>query len=153
MSIAADEVLDRLEDLPRARGAVGADRPHAALGLDRGRAAGRATRGRLRLTGCALLRFCAFAVGDTTCGITSPARITITSSPVRTSLRFRSSSLCSVAIPTVTPDTCTGSSSAKGTMWPVRPTFQATRRSVVVAVVGANFQAIAPRGSRPTTPS
>ena len=31
--------------------------------------------------------FCALAVGDTTCGITSPARITITSSPSRTSLR------------------------------------------------------------------
>jgi hypothetical protein len=38
-------------------------------------------------------------------------------------------------------------------MWPVRPTFHATRRSVVVAVIGANFHAIAPRGSRPTTPS
>ena len=38
-------------------------------------------------------------------------------------------------------------------MWPVRPTFQATRSSTVVAVLGANFQAIAPRGSRPTTPS
>ncbi len=38
-------------------------------------------------------------------------------------------------------------------MWPVRPTFHITERSVVVAVIGANFQAIAPRGSRPTTPS
>ena len=72
------------------------------------------------------LRFCAFAVGDTTCGITSPARMTITSSPSRTSLRRRSSSLCSVASFTVTPETCTGSSIANGTMWPVRPTFQAT---------------------------
>ena len=79
--------------------------------------------------------------------------MTITSSPSRTSLRRRSSSLCSVASFTVTPDTCTGSSIANGTMWPVRPTFQATPRSVVVAVVGGNFQAIAPRGSRPTTPS
>ena len=104
-------------------------------------------------TGLRLLRRCAFAVGDTTCGITSPARITITSSPSRTSLRRRSSSLWRVASLTVTPDTCTGSSWANGTMWPVRPTFQATRSSVVVAVVGANFQAIAPRGSRPTTPS
>ena len=61
----------------------------------------------------------------------------------------RSSSLCSVASFTVTPETCTGSSWANGTMWPVRPTFHATRSSVVVAVIGANFQAIAPRGSRP----
>ena len=30
-------------------------------------------------------------------------------------------------------------------MWPVRPTFHITPRSVVVAVIGANFQAIAPR--------
>ena len=59
----------------------------------------------------------------------------------------------SVASFTVTPDTCTGSSCANGIMWPVRPTFQATRSSTVVAVLGANFQAIAPRGSRPTTPS
>ena len=75
--------------------------------------------------------------------------MTITSSPSRTSLRRRSSSLWSVASFTVTPETCTGSSIANGTMWPVRPTFQATRSSFVVAVVGANFQAIAPRGSRP----
>ena len=94
----------------------------------------------------------AFGVGDTTWGITSPARMTITSSPSRTSLRFRSSSLCSVASFTVTPDTCTGSRFANGTMWPVRPTFHITLFSVVVAVIGANFHAIAPRGSRPTTP-
>ena len=76
--------------------------------------------------GLRFLRRCAFGVGDTTCGITSPARITITSSPSRTSLRRRSSSLWSVASFTVTPETCTGSSIANGTMWPVRPTFQAT---------------------------
>ena len=104
-------------------------------------------------TGPRFLRRCAFAVGETTCGMTSPARRTITSSPSRTSLRRRSSSLCSVASLTTTPETSTGSSCANGTMWPVRPTFQATRWSVVVAVLGANFQAIAPRGSRPTTPS
>ena len=54
--------------------------------------------------------------------------MTITSSPSRTSLRRRSSSLWSVASFTVTPDTCTGSSIANGTMCPVRPTFQATPR-------------------------
>ena len=91
--------------------------------------------------------------GATTCGITSPARITTTSSPGRTSLRARSSSLCRVAVETVTPPTWTGSSIAKGTRWPVRPTFQTTLFIFVVAVVGANFQAIAQRGSRPTTPS
>ena len=79
---------------------------------------------------------CALAVGETTWGITSPARITITSSPSRTSLRRRSSSLWSVASFTVTPETWTGSSWANGIMWPVRPTFQATRSSTVVAVLG-----------------
>ena len=54
---------------------------------------------------------------------------------------------------TVTPPTWTGSSIANGTRWPVRPTFQTTLCIVVVAVVGGNFQAIAQRGSRPTTPS
>ena len=91
--------------------------------------------------------------GATTWGITSPARITTTSSPTRTSLRARSSSLWRVAVETVTPPTWTGSSIANGTRWPVRPTFQTTSRSFVVAVVGANFQAIAQRGSRPATPS
>ena len=35
----------------------------------------------------------------------------------------------------------------------MRPTFQTIRLSFVVAVIGGNFQAIAQRGSRPTTPS
>ena len=52
----------------------------------------------------------ACGAGESTCGITSPARSTITSSPARMSLRARSSSLCSVAIFTVTPPTWTGSS-------------------------------------------
>ena len=91
--------------------------------------------------------------GETTAGMTSPARMTTTSSPSRTSLRARSSSLWRVAVETVTPPTWTGSSIAKGSRWPVRPTFQTTLFSRVVAVVGGNFQAIAQRGSRPTTPS
>ena len=63
------------------------------------------------------------APGETTCGITSPARSTITSSPRRTSLRARSSSLCSVASLTVTPPTWTGSSTANGCRSPNLPTF------------------------------
>ena len=91
--------------------------------------------------------------GETTCGITSPARVTTTWSPSRTSFRARSSSLWRVAWLTVTPLTWTGSSCANGIMLPTRPTFQTTCLSVVVAVIGGNFQAIAQRGSRPTTPS
>ena len=72
-------------------------------------------------------------IGETTCGITSPARITTTSSPSRTSLRSRSSSLCRVAVLTVTPLTWTGSSIAKGSRCPVRPTFQTILLELVAA--------------------
>ena len=76
---------------------------------------------------------------DTTWGITSPARCTMTVSPMRRSFRARSSWLCRVARSTVTPPTCTGSSSAHGTMAPVRPTFTLMSLRRVVAVVGANL--------------
>ena len=58
-----------------------------------------------------------------TCGMTSPARRTITVSPMRMSLRAISSSLCSVAFDTTTPPTVTGSSLAAGVSAPVRPTW------------------------------
>src|SRR5438132_8514349 len=64
------------------------------------------------------LRRCAAGVGETTCGITSPARITITSSPSRTSFLRRSSSLWSVASLTVTPDTWPGPGLAHGLLGP-----------------------------------
>ena len=59
----------------------------------------------------------------TICGMTSPARWTTTVSPMRTSLRAISSSLCSVALETTTPPTVTGSSLATGVSAPVRPTW------------------------------
>ena len=77
--------------------------------------------------------------GPTTWGITSPARCTITRSPSRMSLRLMSSSLWSVALDTVTPPTCTGSSSAHGLRAPVRPTRMWIFRSVVTAAVGAHL--------------
>ena len=55
--------------------------------------------------------------------MTSPARCTMTVSPGRMSLRWMSSSLCSVARSTVTPPTKTGSSTANGVRTPVRPTL------------------------------
>ena len=61
--------------------------------------------------------------GPTTCGMTSPARWTITRSPIRRPLRATSSWLCSVDSRTVAPPTETGSSTAKGTSAPVRPTL------------------------------
>ena len=94
-----------------------------------------------------------WVIGDTTCGITSPARMMTTSSPSRMSLRARSSSLWRVALLTVTPPTSTGFSIAYGTRLPVRPTFTPIFSSFVTAVVGENLKAIAQRGSRPTMPS
>ena len=58
----------------------------------------------------------------TTSGMTSPARRMSTQSPMRTSLRRSSSSLCSVARATSTPPMRTGSMSATGVTTPVRPT-------------------------------
>ena len=93
------------------------------------------------------------STGPTTCGMTSPARRTMTVSPSRRSLRCTSSSLCSVAMPTVTPPTTTGSRIAKGFRLPVRPTFTSMRSRVVVASAEGNLYAVAQRGSRPTAPS
>ena len=84
--------------------AVGALREDALLGLDRLRVAERAAR-RRRGCGGRSLRSTTCGAGETTCGITSPARTTITSSPARMSLRRMSSSLCSVASLIVTPPT------------------------------------------------
>ena len=91
--------------------------------------------------------------GPTICGITSPARWTITSSPSRMSLRLMSSSLCSVAREIVTPPTSTGSSIAHGFNAPVRPTRIAILCSRVVAVIGAHLNARAQRGRSCSAPS
>ena len=87
------------------------------------------------------------------CGITSPARRTITVSPMRTSLRAISSSLCSVALETTTPPTVTGSSLAAGVSAPVRPTWISMPFSSVVASSAGNLWAMAQRGERDTKPS
>src|SRR5436190_161627 len=75
--------------------------------------------------------------GPTICGMTSPARCTITSSPWRICLRLMSSSLWSVARVTVTPPTCTGSMIAHGLSAPVRPTRMRISCNRVTAVVRA----------------
>ena len=71
---------------------------------------------------CFVPGWCTPPAGPTICGITSPARWTMTMSPSRICLRLMSSSLCSVARVTVTPPTSTGSISAHGLSAPVRPT-------------------------------
>ncbi len=93
-----------------AHGLAAADR--AVRGHGEGRAA--------RASGSAGLR--RGGTTPTTSGMTSPARRTITVSPTRTSLRSTSSSLCRVALVTVTPPTNTGASRATGVSLPVRPT-------------------------------
>ena len=77
------------------------------------------------------------------CGMTSPARWTITVSPMRTSFRAISSSLCRVAFCTTTPPTVTGSSLATGVSAPVRPTWISMSRKVVVAFSAGNLWATA----------
>ena len=77
--------------------------------------------------------------GPTICGITSPARCTITRSPSRICLRLMSSSLWRVARETTTPPTLTGSMIAHGLRAPVRPTRIAILRSFVSAVIGAHL--------------
>jgi hypothetical protein len=84
--------------------------------------------------------------GPTTCGITSPARWTMTTSPSRMSFRLMSSSLCRVAFVTVTPPTSTGSSCAHGLRFPVRPTRTWIFSSFVWVVSGAHLKARAQRG-------
>ena len=146
----ADEVLEcwnRCPGQPRLFGQI----VQSPL-LDGRRVAGRADR-RRRGDSARPFFLTASGVGPTTRGITSPARVMITSSPSRMSLVIRSTSLWSVACWTITPETLTGSITACGTSRPVRPTFQSIRNSSVFSSIGGNFQAIAPRGSRPETPA
>ena len=62
-----------------------------------------------------------FISTEITCGITSPALSTITVSPILISLRYISSSLCCVALETITPPTLTGFIFATGVSAPVLP--------------------------------
>ncbi len=96
-------------------------------------------------------RFSAMVI--TTSGITSPARRTTTVSPIRTSLRFSSSSLCSVALVTVAPPTNTGLSRATGVSAPVRPTCTSMSSTSVVASSAGNLCATANRGALDTKPN
>src|SRR5438067_1969423 len=91
--------------------------------------------------------------GPTTSGITSPARRTITVSRGRTSFRFTSSSLCNVAVVTVTPPTNTGSSCANGVTTPVRPVCTKMFSRSVVRSSGGNLYAMAHRGACDVAPS
>ena len=79
------------------------------------------------------------STGPTTSGITSPALRTITVSPGRTSLARTWSSLWRVASETVEPPTKTGSSTAKGVAFPVRPIDTAMAFNLVVRSSGGNL--------------
>ena len=91
--------------------------------------------------------------GPTTSGITSPAFRTTTVSPGRTSLSCTCSRLCNVAIPTVLPESTTGSSTANGVARPVRPIETEMSFKIVLRSSGANLTAIAQRGAREVKPS
>src|SRR3569833_1510012 len=71
----------------------------------------------------------------------------ITVSPTRTSLRCTSSSLCSVALETVTPPTNTGCRRAVGVIAPVRPTCTSMAVTAVMASSAGNLCARAQRGA------
>ncbi len=90
--------------------------------------------------------------GPTTSGMTSPAFLTMTRSPGRTSFAATWSSLCSVATPTVEPPTKTGSSWAKGVARPVRPMETWMAMSLVVRSSGGNLKAMAHLGAREVAP-
>jgi hypothetical protein len=76
---------------------------------------------------------------STTLGITSPLRSISTVSPMARSSRAISSSLCNVALDTVTPLTTTGRSRATGVSTPVRPTWTEIASSLVSARSAANL--------------
>ena len=74
--------------------------------------------------------------GPTISGITSPALRNTTVSPISTPLRTTSLALCRVAMPTVEPETCTGSITPNGVTRPVRPTLTLMSSSLVVTSSG-----------------
>lgn len=88
----------------------------------------------------------------TTSGITSPARRTMTVSPMRTSKRAIWSALCKVTLVTVTPATCTGVRRATGVAAPVRPIWISMASTVVVCSWAGNLWAMAQRGHGRQTP-
>ena len=85
--------------------------------------------------------------------MTSPALRNTTLSPIRTPLRFTSLALWRVAIPTVEPDTSTGSITPYGVTRPVRPTLTRMSNNLVVTSSGGYLKAIAQRGAREVEPS
>ena len=105
------------------------------------------------MTNCAVLVGLRSLMTETTSGITSPALRTETVSPTRTSLRLTSSSLCKVALVTVTPPTSTGASLATGVIAPVRPTWTSIPKTVVSASCAGYLCAKAKRGALDTKPN
>ena len=88
-----------------------------------------------------------------TWGMTSPARLIITTSPSLTSNRSTSSKLCKLAFEIVTPPTFIGSNSATGVTLPNLPTWYEIELTLVFPVSAGNFLAIAQRGALDTFPS
>src|SRR4029453_4844484 len=68
---------------------------------------------------------------------------------MRTSLSRITSSLCSVAMRTITPPTATGSSTANGLSAPVRPTLTPVSAGGGVGAVGGDLKPTPRGGSAP----
>ena len=91
--------------------------------------------------------------GPKTSGITSPALLTMTVSPGRTSFSLTWSELCNVAVETVTPPTKTGSSTANGVAEPAAPIETSISKSLVVCSSGGNLNAKAHLGAFAVAPN
>ena len=76
------------------------------------------------------------STGPRISGMTSPALRRMTVSPGRTSFRFTSWALCSVARSTVEPATLVGSMTPKGVTRPVRPTPTSIASSLALTSSG-----------------
>lgn len=86
-------------------------------------------------------------------GMMSPAFHTMTVSPIIMPLSRMNFGLCRVAYRTTLPSTSTGSSTARGAMTPVRPTFHSTARSFDCRTAAASLYAVAQCGWRLPNPA
>ena len=87
---------------------------------------------------------------DRMCGITSPALSTIAVSPILISFRFISSSLCNVALETITPPILIGLIFATGVNAPVLPIWISISKISEIALLDENLWAIAHLGALET---
>ena len=97
--------------------------------------------------------FLFFKSTEITWGITSPALSTVTESPILISLRIISSSLCNVALETITPPMFTGFIFATGVSAPVLPIWISIFNISETELFAENLCAIAHLGALAANPN